>query len=67
MTQAETIRLWMMQWFVRSLQEQKTFRSPKRFSGALDVHVASLADLISAVALTLETITDGVRTPQRLH
>jgi hypothetical protein len=54
MTQVEATRMSMVSGFVQSLQEPKTpFISPKRFSAALGVQVASLADLTGVHRNTL--------------
>jgi uncharacterized protein (DUF2384 family) len=52
--QAEATRMSMVSGFVQSLQEPKTpFISPKRFSAALGVQVASLAELTGVHRNTL--------------
>ena len=54
MAQAEAAKMSMMSGFVQSLQEPKTpFISPKRFSAALGVQVANLADLTGVHRNTL--------------
>jgi hypothetical protein len=54
MAQTENARIAMMSGFVQSLQEPRSpYISPKRFSAALGVQVASLADLTGVHRNTL--------------
>ena len=54
MTQAEAARMSLVSGFVQSLQEPKMpFISPKRFSAALGVQIANLADLTGVHRNTL--------------